>query len=78
MPTLGVLRCYSCNAKVLYPKGSSDFIKCTRCMTVNELPREIKEYKETLVEEPYYNVYNENGNNSNGNLNPYMKKEFEF
>lgn len=41
-PTHGILRCYSCNAKVLYPTGTSDFIKCTRCTTVNEIPKKIK------------------------------------
>ena len=43
VPVYALLRCFNCNAKVCYPAGVSDFIKCTRCNTVNEVAPEIKE-----------------------------------
>ena len=42
VPSHGIIRCFKCYTKVLFAKGTSDFIKCTKCSTVNELTIEIK------------------------------------
>ena len=43
IPLYAMLRCYSCNSKVLYATGVSDFIKCSKCAAVNEVARDVKE-----------------------------------
>jgi LSD1 subclass zinc finger protein len=48
VPTFAFLRCYSCKSKVLYARGVSDFIKCTKCTTVNEVPREVKDVRHQM------------------------------
>ena len=47
-PVYALLRCYNCQARVCYPNGVSDFIKCTRCNTVNEVSIEVKEVKKMV------------------------------
>ncbi len=35
----GLFKCGTCGVKVQYVKGSSNYIRCTRCSTVNYVPQ---------------------------------------
>ena len=79
-----LLRCYHCNAKVCFVKGISDFIKCTRCNSVNEVEEEIKKVK-SMAEEPHYKVHYDKELTVKGDSlmgkNPYagtLEKEYEL
>ena len=81
MPTYAFLRCYHCHSKVLYASGISDLIKCTKCTTVNEIPKMVKEYEEIVVEEPVYHVYHDREEDTlKGGVNPYegTNKEWDL
>jgi len=82
-PVYALLRCFQCNVRVCYANGVSDYIKCTRCSTVNEVQKEIKELKKT-VEEPKYHVYYDREvalKGGDNGVNPYagtLEKEYEL
>ena len=39
-PLYGLFICCRCHSNVCYPYGTSEFIKCTKCSTVNKVPSE--------------------------------------
>lgn len=55
LPTYSFLRCYSCSAKVLFAKGVSNYIKCSKCTTVNETPLCVKDA--SSIQQGQYQVY---------------------
>ena len=49
-PLYGLFICGRCKTNVCYPYGTSEFIKCTKCSTVNRVPIEPqKKYKNEEV-----------------------------
>ena len=41
VPVYSLLRCFNCKVKVCYPSGASDYIKCTKCNTINEVKKDV-------------------------------------
>jgi LSD1 subclass zinc finger protein len=74
VPVYGILTCVSCHSRVLYSVGSSDFIKCTKCTTVNEVPSGVKEARGGNVHDPNYQVFfNKQEMQTEQTANPYIR-----
>jgi hypothetical protein len=62
-PLYGVFICGCCEAKICFGFGTSEFIKCVKCSSVNRVPSEpVKKYQATPLPRPVKRVENNQEN----------------